>query len=224
MIELTGGNILDTNVEALVNTVNCLGVMGKGIALQFKQAYPDNYEAYRRACERHEVQPGKMLVYDRRGMFNPRYIINFPTKRHWRGKSRIEDIELGLPALVEEIRRLGITSVAVPPLGCGSGGLKWAEIRPLIERALAPLANVRVLLFAPHGAPDPETMRVATRPPAMTLGRAVLLGLFHENPGAKRDASVAIDEVHAWSPRKRASFQPSHIQAAWKRLQEHGWF
>src|SRR5436190_9407038 len=153
MIEYKKGDILREDVEALVNTVNCVGIMGRGIALQFKNAFPENFKFYVAACERHEVQPGRMLVFKTGGLTNPKYIINFPTKRHWRGKSRIEDIEAGLVALVNEIRRRGIRSIAIPPLGAGLGGLAWADVRPRIERAMRELPDVRVVVFEPHGAP-----------------------------------------------------------------------
>src|SRR5579872_3748358 len=104
MIEYTSGNILYADVQAIVNTVNCVGIMGRGIALQFKNAFPENFKAYERACKRKEVQPGKMFVFETRTLTNPKYIINFPTKRHWRGKSRIEDIDSGLSALASVIR------------------------------------------------------------------------------------------------------------------------
>ena len=134
MITYTTGNILEAETEALVNTVNCVGIMGKGIALQFKQAHPDNYAQYVRACEAGEVQPGRMLITQTGSILPPHYIINFPTKRHWRDKSRLEDIDAGLEALKADIRRLGIRSIAIPPLGCGSGGLAWSEVRPRIDR------------------------------------------------------------------------------------------
>lgn len=108
MIELTTGNLLEANAEALVNTVNCVGVMGKGIALQFKQAYPDNFRAYEHACRAGEIQLGRMLTFPAGMLTNPKYIINFPTKRHWKGKSRIEDIKRGLTALIDEVQRLEI--------------------------------------------------------------------------------------------------------------------
>ncbi len=122
MIQYTKGNILRADAEALVNTVNCVGFMGKGIALQFKKAYPENFTEYQKACRAEEVQPGRMHVYSTGRMLNPLYVINFPTKRHYRERSRYEDIESGLRALVTEIRRLGIRSIAVPPIGCGLGG------------------------------------------------------------------------------------------------------
>ena len=115
MIEISSGNLLEADADALVNTVNCVGFMGKGIALQFRQAFPENFKAYTRACEADEVEPGRMFIFDTNTMVGPKYVINFPTKRHWRGKSRIEDIEAGLEALVKDIARLGIKTIAVPP-------------------------------------------------------------------------------------------------------------
>ena len=150
MIEAGQGNLLQADADALVNTVNTVGHMGKGIALQFKQAYPENFKAYAQAVRRGEVQPGHMFVVPTGLLTNPRYVVNFPTKRHWRSRSRIEDIEAGLRALVEEIGRLGIRSIAIPPLGCGNGGLEWSDVRPRIIRALEKVPDVRVLLFAPR--------------------------------------------------------------------------
>src|SRR5437016_14211442 len=100
MIELCRGDVLNASVEALVNTVNCVGIMGRGVALQFRKAFPRNYEIYKAACDRKQLRPGKMLVYELNRLENPRFIINFPTKRHWRGDSKMEDIESGLRALV----------------------------------------------------------------------------------------------------------------------------
>src|SRR6266571_5175662 len=119
MIEYKRGDILREDAEALVNTVNCVGFMGRGVALQFKNAWPENFKAYAAACRRHEVQPGRMFVFETGRLGRPRFIINFPTKRHWRGKSRIEDIESGLKALVAEVRSRNIHSIAIPPLGSG---------------------------------------------------------------------------------------------------------
>lgn len=178
MIQLTRGNILEAATEALVNTVNTEGVMGKGIALQFKRAFPENYLFYRRACERGEVEPGRMLVFETGRLSPPRYIINFPTKRHWRSPSRVEDIETGLQALVREITGRGIRSIAIPPLGCGNGGLDWREVRPRIERALAPLADVEVRLYEPAGAPDPRAMLDRRKRPPLTPARAILIELL----------------------------------------------
>lgn len=180
MITVTRGNILSADAEALVNTVNCVGFMGKGIALQFKKAFPDNCKAYERACREEEVRPGRMFVFETAAMFNPKYIINFPTKRHWRGKSRLEDIEAGLKALVAEVKRLGINSIAVPPLGCGLGGLDWNTVRPMIERALSEAPDVEVILFEPAGAPDAKTMPVGTQRTKMTVARALFINLARQ--------------------------------------------
>ncbi len=178
MIEHAEGNLLLADAEALVNTVNCIGYMGKGIALQFKQAFPENFTDYQKACRATEVQPGRMHIHATGAMVNPSYIINFPTKRHWRGKSRMEDIDLGLRALVSDIQRLGIRSIAIPPLGCGNGGLDWSLVRPKIEEAFAELPDVRVLLYAPTGAPDARTMPVRTQRPRMTPARALFIKLM----------------------------------------------
>lgn len=175
MIEETRGNLLSADAEALVNTVNCVGVMGKGVALQFKQAYPEMARAYAKACEREELQPGRTLVWHTGQLKNPRCIINFPTKKHWIGKSRYEYIESGLEALVEQVRSLGIRSIAVPPLGCGNGGLDWAKVRPMIERAFSSVPDVRVLLYAPAGAPQTAERIVRTNRPKMTRARALFL-------------------------------------------------
>lgn len=178
MIELIRGNLLEAPVEALVNTVNCVGYMGKGIALQFKQAFPVNFKAYEIACHAGDMVPGKMLIHDNGGLINPRYIINFPTKRHWKGKSRIEDIESGLKALVADVKRLGILSIAVPPLGCGLGGLEWRVVRPMIEQTFAAMPDVQVLLFEPTGAPEAKAMLVRTERPRMTPARALFIKLM----------------------------------------------
>ena len=178
MIELTRGNLLQAPAEALVNTVNCVGYMGKGIALQFKQAFPANFKHYEAACHAGDLVPGKMMIHDNGALVNPRYIINFPTKRHWKGKSRIEDIESGLNALVADVQRLGIRSIAVPPLGCGLGGLEWRVVRPMIEQAFAGLPDVQVLLFEPAGAPEAKAMPVRTERPHMTPARALFVKLM----------------------------------------------
>jgi O-acetyl-ADP-ribose deacetylase (regulator of RNase III) len=149
-IRIVQGDLLKQhNVDAIVNTVNCVGVMGKGIALQFKNKWPDNFEAYSRACKAGEVRTGHMMLFDVGACAQPHYIINFPTKQHWRENSRIEYIEAGLVDLIAHVRRLDIHSIAVPALGCGNGGLDWAVVRPLIEAAFAQVPDVDVHLFEP---------------------------------------------------------------------------
>jgi O-acetyl-ADP-ribose deacetylase (regulator of RNase III) len=175
LIEEGHGNLLTADVDALVNTVNTVGVMGKGIALQFKRAYPANYAAYRAACARDEVRLGRMFVVDSGALGPRRYVINFPTKGHWRSAARIEDIEAGLEDLVRVVRELGVGSIAIPALGCGNGGLAWPEVRPLIEHACAQIPDVRAVIFAPAGVPTPASMPNATRRPRLTPLRAQLL-------------------------------------------------
>jgi O-acetyl-ADP-ribose deacetylase (regulator of RNase III) len=144
MIQPASGDILESPAEALVNTVNCVGVMGRGIALQFKNRYPENYKEYAQACKLNEVRPGTMFVTNTNQFQGPRYIINFPTKRHWRGKSRLEDIDAGLADLVRVVADLKITSIAIPPLGCGLGGLSWPLVKARIQKAFEGLGHVDV--------------------------------------------------------------------------------
>lgn len=196
MIRFAQGDILKSDAEALVNTVNCVGVMGRGVALQFKNTFPKNFRAYEVACKRGEVQPGRLFVFDTGELTPPRYIINFPTKRHWRGKSRIEDIEAGLETLVEEIRARNIRSIAIPPLGSGLGGLDWSRVRPLIEGALADVPEVDVVVFEPgSGSADGRANRSSDVPP-MTAGRAALLGLMDRYLAALMDPAISLLEVH----------------------------
>jgi O-acetyl-ADP-ribose deacetylase (regulator of RNase III) len=178
MIETVTGNLLDADVEALVNTVNTVGVMGRGIALQFKRAFPENFAAYWREFKEGHLAPGRLFVFDRGPLLRPRYLVNFPTKRHWRQPSRLDDIKLGLAALAAEVRARKIESIAVPPLGCGSGGLEWSKVLPLISESLGSLPGVRVVVFEPAGTPAAETMPNATPRPRLTEGRAALLRLM----------------------------------------------
>lgn len=178
MIEYRSGDILRDEAEALVNTVNCVGVMGRGIALQFKRAFPENFAAYAEACRQERVNPGRMFVFATGQLTPPRYIINFPTKRHWRGKSRLDDIEAGLEDLVAVIRDNGIRSVAVPPLGAGLGGLDWSDARPRIATALSILDDVSVSVYEPSATPVAASVAMNTKRPTMTAGRAVLVELM----------------------------------------------
>lgn len=196
MIELVRGDILKADAQALVNTVNCVGVMGRGIALQFQKTFPDMVRSYEAACKRGELQPGRVHVYDLNRMQNPRYVINFPTKDHWRGKSRLEDIDSGLRALVGEVRRLGLQSLAIPPLGCGLGGLDWTDVLPRIRQAFADLPEIRVLVYEPKGAPSAEEIAKFEKRPNMTEGRAALLGLMRRYLAAVMDPFVTLLEIH----------------------------
>lgn len=196
MVRYVQGDILKAETDALVNTVNCVGVMGRGIALQFKKAFPGNFKAYAAACKREEVRPGRMFVYETGQLAGPRYIINFPTKVHWRGKSRLEYIESGLEALVAEISTRGIRSIAIPPLGSGLGGLAWTEVRPLIDRALAEVPEVDAAVYEPVGAPAAPAGAPQGPRPRMTPGRAALVGLIERYLAALMDPAITLLEVH----------------------------
>ena len=193
MINPTTGDIFTADAQALVNTVNCVGVMGRGLALQFKKAFPDNFAAYKTACDRKQVQPGEMFVFETGAITNPKYIINFPTKRHWRDKSRMEDIDSGLLALVQEIRQRQIRSIAIPPLGSNLGGLQWSDVRPRIVAALRDLPNLQVILFEPSGPPESVKLRNA---PDMTPARAILIMLMNRYLGGFMDPFVSLLEIH----------------------------
>lgn len=196
MIEYKSGDILREEADALVNTVNCVGVMGRGIALQFKNAFPRNFQAYAAACKNDKVKPGRMFVFETGQLTSPRFIINFPTKRHWRGKSRMEDIELGLDHLVETIRTHKIRSIAIPPLGSGLGGLDWSEVKTRIEAKLGCLSDVQVIVYEPRGAPGTDKMVHNREAPKMTAGRAALVELMDRYLRGLLDPFVTLLEVH----------------------------
>jgi O-acetyl-ADP-ribose deacetylase (regulator of RNase III) len=180
MITEAHGNLLEADVDALVNTVNTAGIMGKGIALQFRRAYPEMFKTYSRAAKRGEVTLGSMHVWATDLMTGPRFIINFPTKGHWRSSSKIGDIDRGLDDLVRVIQDHGIRSIAIPPLGCGNGGLAWSEVEPLIRRKLEAVPDVDVLLYPPEGAPAAADMPVSGQRPNLTPGRAALVAMMAE--------------------------------------------
>jgi O-acetyl-ADP-ribose deacetylase (regulator of RNase III) len=159
MITFVTGNLLDSDCEALVNTVNTVGVMGKGIALMFKEAFPENFKAYEAACKAGQVQIGHMFVTARHALYGPKWIINFPTKKHWRQPSKLEWVREGLADLKAVIRSNNITSIALPPLGAGNGGLEWKEVRATIESSLADLRGVEVKVYEP----TPTYQNVAKR-------------------------------------------------------------
>ena len=214
MLEYKTGDILAEEAEALVNAVNCIGVMGRGIALQFKNAFPDNFKAYAEACRRQEVQPGRMFVFDTGRLTHPRYIINFPTKRYWRGKSRMADIEAGLTALQHVIREKNIRSLAVPPLGTGLGGLDWNAVRLRTEEALSDFDDVHVVIFQPGVATQPARTARRQSAPDMTPGRAILVGLMDRYLSGLLDPFVTLLEVH-----KLLCFMKFSGEPAMQRLQ-----
>lgn len=177
MITYTTGDILQADVDAVINTVNTVGVMGKGLALQFKRRYPENFKQYKRACDSGLVRIGSMYVTETHELRGPRFIINFPTKKHWRADSRLEYIRAGLLDLIHVIEDLNIRSIAVPPLGAGNGGLNWADVRRLVDQALADLPGVEVQVFEPVNAHFNVAPSVA---PKMTNSRALVVALILE--------------------------------------------
>jgi O-acetyl-ADP-ribose deacetylase (regulator of RNase III) len=195
MIRYTTGDILKAETQAIVNTVNCVGVMGRGLALQFKRAFPANFKAYAAACKRHEVVPGRMFVHESGELTGPRFIINFPTKRHWRGKSRLDDISTGLAALARELEQRQIRSVAIPPLGSGLGGLAWADVRSLIDDTLSALTDIEVVVYEPSQVASSIAIRSRSIP-KMTPGRAALVGLMDRYLSGLMDVSITLLEVH----------------------------
>ena len=176
MIRYTTGDIFDARTEAIVNTVNTVGVMGKGIALQFKQRFPDNYEAYKRACDSSHLKVGQLLITLSSSLFF-RYIISFPTKTHWKYPSKYEYVENGLRELRAKIAELGIRSIAIPPLGAGNGKLDWAKVKPIIERYLADLSDVDVVVYEPQAVFEERDAKQTTTA-KLTPIRAMLLSLF----------------------------------------------
>lgn len=152
MITVRVGNLLDSKAQTLVNTVNTVGIMGKGIALEFKRRFPGMYQDYAARCVRHEVKLGRPYPFY---LPDHRIILNFPTKEHWRSVSRLDAVVEGLKELQAHHREWGIKSIAVPPLGCGNGQLEWRVVGPTLYRYLSQL-DIPVELFAPHGTPASE--------------------------------------------------------------------
>ena len=144
----TEGSIFDLDAEAIVNPVNCVGVSGAGLALQFRLRYPENDSVYRQNCRLGRLQPGRVLITET-GLDSPKRIVNFPTKRHWRDSSRLDDVKLGLRRLHEELRRREIRSVALPALGAGLGGLPWDAVRQAVERELGQECGFKTIVCLP---------------------------------------------------------------------------
>ena len=196
MVTLTQGNVLEADVEAVVNTVNTVGIMGKGIALMFKEHFPQNFEAYARACDAGEVQIGKMFVTENEGLFGPRWIINFPTKTHWRVKTKLEWLKKGLQDLVRVIREKDIRSIAIPPLGCGNGGLDWRDVRPLIVSALDELKGVDAIVYEPTAKYQNVAKRTGVE--KLTPARAMVAEMVRRYCLLGIDCSILEVQKLAW--------------------------
>jgi O-acetyl-ADP-ribose deacetylase (regulator of RNase III) len=214
MIQYTTGNILDAQTEALVNTVNEVGVMGKGVALMFREAFPANTKAYEAACERGEVRVGSMFVTANPALFGPRWIINFPTKRHWRRPSQMEWVRDGLTDLVRVIRKHGIASVALPPLGCGNGGLIWEHVRREIEIAASELPTVEFVAYEP--ASTYQNAPKAAGVMELTPARALIAEMVRRYCASGMDCSVLEVQKLAWflqrALAKRSLDDPLHLK------------
>ena len=193
MFEFKQGNILKDKSEAIINTVNCVGVMGRGIAFQFKQVYPDNFKEYKRSCDKGEFQLGNMFVYSLESLFNPKYIINFPTKNHWKDKSKINDIESGLISLKDTIKKYKIKSIAIPPLGCGLGGLNWDEVKLLIKKTFNDVKNVDFIIYEPSKYFE---IIKSNEKPELTPSRAALIELINRYLQSMLDPFITLLEIH----------------------------
>ncbi len=177
MIKYLTGNILDSTAQALVNTVNTVGVMGKGIALQFKNQFPSNYKLYKEACENNQLNIGELLVTEDESLLSgKKVIINFPTKTHWRYPSEYEYIEKGLDALVGVIREKKIESLAIPPLGSGNGGLDWTKVRAMIEQKMQGL-DCEIFLYEPTQAIKETLKKERVK---LTPARAMMLSVLYD--------------------------------------------
>ena len=196
MITYTQGNLLDSRAEALVNTVNTVGVMGKGIALMFKDRFQDNYRHYVTACKANSLSPGHIFVTENHELDGPRWIVNFPTKKHWRGDSRIEWIEAGLQDLRHFLIKQKVRSSAIPPLGAGNGGLDWAMVKPRIENALHDLTDVEITVYEPTA----KYQNVAKREGVtkLTVARALIAELVRQYWVLGMECSLLEIQKLAW--------------------------
>lgn len=149
MITFKTGDMFSIECDAIVNTVNCFGAMGKGVAKEFKNRWYDNFLEYKKLCDKKAIKIGKMFVFEntKSGL---KYLINFPTKNHWRYKSKLSYIDSGLDDLIDQIVKLEIKSIVIPPLGCGNGGLDWNVVKELIEEKLSILNDVEIIVYNPN--------------------------------------------------------------------------
>lgn len=178
------GDLFQTDAEGIVNTVNCVGVMGKGVALEFKNRWPENFKAYKKLCDSEQLRPGHVFIYDTNDLFSDsaksqRYLINFPTKNHWRSKSKFSYIEQGLDDLIVQLEKSNIKSVALPPLGCGNGGLDWNQVKDLLIQKLSKIQNINFYIYGPKETallPEHESIPISD----MTKKRAILVKAISE--------------------------------------------
>ena len=177
MIHYKIGNLLESDAEALVNTVNTVGVMGKGIALQFKNMFPNNFREYSKACQNNEVKVGKLLISEEDSLLSgKKIIINFPTKTNWRLPSEFKYIESGLIDLVKEIKERKINSIAIPPLGAGNGGLDWSKVKPILEKYLSEV-DCEIYIYEPSQSIQEVLKKERVK---LTSARAMLLSVLYD--------------------------------------------
>ena len=189
MITYKTGNLLNAPVEALVNTVNTVGVMGKGIALQFKKAFPEVFKVYSEAVKQGKIVVGQVQVVPVKVVDSPQYVINFPTKQHWRSPSQLAWIEAGLLDLKRQLVAHRIQSVALPPLGCGNGGLNWNEVKALIEQTLAD-SSVDIQVYEPSEAIKTILKaKAAPKNQKLTPARAMILTMLYRYRALGEEAS-----------------------------------
>lgn len=216
MIRFTKGNLLAAPTHALINTVNTVGVMGKGIALQFKDAFPYNFKEYARACKTKWLQPGRLLIVKENTIHGERVIINFPTKTEWYQKSQYEYIESGLKALSEELSKGEIRSIAIPPLGCGNGGLHWYVVKPMIEKYLSTFTNIDIIIYEPNEAVKALLKKQSSINEAkLTPARAMLLYSMYYYESFGEPSSLFVANKLAWFLQRtgenlRLKFEASH--------------
>jgi O-acetyl-ADP-ribose deacetylase (regulator of RNase III) len=196
MIRYAQGNLLDAPAEALVNTVNTVGVMGKGIALMFKERFPDNMRQYAKACKEGELTTGKVFVTETGELMGPRWVVNFPTKQHWRGASRMEWIESGLDDLRRFILENEVKSIAIPPLGAGNGGLNWSLVKEKIEHALAGLGHVDIIIYEPTSQYQNVAKKLGTK--TLTPARALIAELVRRYSILGMECSLLEIQKLAW--------------------------
>ena len=217
MIRFTHGDIFAQPAKAIVNPVNCVGVAGAGLALQFKRRHPDAFLAYRRACAERRLRPGRMFMFDT-GRGRPRWIVHFPTKRHWRDRSAIGDIEAGLRGIAATLAGHGIRSIAIPPIGCGLGGLDWPAVRPLITACLADMPGAVIVL-----EPAPEAERC---PGAGVRLREERESMTRDTTSIFADGATLVPDIVTEAEEERILLRIS--QAPWmtdlnRRVQHYGY-
>jgi len=216
MIRFIQGNLLDSKADALVNTVNTVGVMGKGIALQFKEMFPQNFKEYVRICRNKQLQPGTLLVFNEKTLYGDKQIINFPTKTEWYQKSRYEYIEDGLKALRDILKEGKIKSIAIPPLGCGNGGLQWASVKPLMEKYLSDFNYIDILVYEPNAAvKEILKQQENNKKSKLTPARAMLLYAMYFYESLGEPCSLFVANKLAWFLQRsgehlRLNFEASH--------------